>query len=51
MNVCEMDSFNKQGSQCTYNVTLWRVRLTIVAVETQQCIMCALLSYMSLSTM
>jgi hypothetical protein len=26
--------------QCTYNVTLQRVRLTIIAVETQQCILC-----------
>jgi len=23
-----------------YNVTLWHVRITIVAVETQQCILC-----------
>ena len=40
----------KTGNVRTYNVTLWHVRLTIVAVETQQCILCVLLSYMSLST-
>ena len=26
----------KQDTQCTYNVTLWRVHLTIVTVETQK---------------
>jgi hypothetical protein len=26
----------KQGRQCTCNVTLWRVRVTIVAMERQQ---------------
>ena len=37
--------------QCTPNVTLWRVRVTIVAVDTQQCIcvLLLLLSYMTLS--
>ena len=34
----------KQDRQCTYNVTLWCVRVTTVAVDTQQFI--ALLSYM-----
>jgi len=32
-----------QDRQCTYNVTLWRVHVTIVAVETQQFIVCVLL--------
>jgi hypothetical protein len=26
----------QQGTQCTYNVTLWCLRLTILQVETQQ---------------
>jgi len=30
----------EQYKQCTYNVTLWRVRITIVTTETQQCVMC-----------
>jgi hypothetical protein len=29
--------------QCTYNVTLWRIRVTIVAIETQQCVSFVLL--------
>ena len=29
-----------QDSQCTYNVTLWSVRVTKAAVEAQQCILC-----------
>ena len=33
-----------------YNVTWWRFRLTIVAVETQQCEVCVMMSYMSLAT-
>jgi len=47
--------------QCTHNVTLWRVRVTTDAVDTQQCIyvcvcvcvllllLLLLLSYMTLS--
>jgi hypothetical protein len=31
----------EQDRQCTYNVTLWRVRITIVPVETRQCTPCA----------
>jgi len=27
----------EQDRQCTYNVTLWCVRVTIVSVETRQC--------------
>jgi len=38
---------DKQG---TYNVTLWRVGLTFIAVEKQQYILCVFLRYMSLST-
>jgi hypothetical protein len=30
----------KQDKQCTYNVILWHFRVTIVGVETQQCILC-----------
>jgi hypothetical protein len=29
---------NKQDGQCTHNVTLSRVHVTIVVVETQKCI-------------
>jgi hypothetical protein len=35
---------------CNIRVTLWRVRVTILAMETRQCIQCVLLSYTSLST-
>jgi len=28
-----------QDGQCTYNLTLWKVRVTTVAAETQQCIL------------
>jgi hypothetical protein len=31
-------SIVKQGLKCTFKVTLWRVRVTIVTVETQHCI-------------
>jgi hypothetical protein len=31
----------EQERQCAYNVTLWRVRVTIVPVETRQCTPCA----------
>jgi hypothetical protein len=38
------------GKQRTYNVTLWRIRVTIVAIETQQCVpFVLLLAYMKLS--
>jgi hypothetical protein len=40
----------QQDRQCTYNVTLWNFRVTIVAVEIKQYILCVLLRYMSLST-
>jgi hypothetical protein len=36
----EMGEHIKQDRQYTYNVTLWRVHVTIVAVGTQQCIFC-----------
>jgi hypothetical protein len=39
----------KQDSQCRYNVTLQFMHVTTVAVETQQCVLYVLLSYMSLS--
>jgi hypothetical protein len=29
-----------QDRQCVYNITLWCVRITGVAVEMQQCILC-----------
>ena len=46
---CER-ALQTQNVQRTYNLTLRRVRMTIV-VETQQCILCMLwLSYVSLST-
>jgi hypothetical protein len=32
-----------------YKITLWHVRVTIAAVETEQCLLFVLLSYMSLS--
>ena len=47
----------RQGSALKRNkvgnarITLWRVRVTIVVVETQQCFLCVLLSSMSLSFM
>ena len=34
----------------SYNVKLWRVAVTTVTMENQQCLICVLLSYMSLST-
>jgi len=34
--------------QCTYNVTLWRISVTILQRK-QLCILCLLFSYMSLS--
>jgi hypothetical protein len=33
-----LSSQTKRDKQCTYNLTLWHVCITIVAVETQQCI-------------
>jgi hypothetical protein len=39
-----------QGRQCTYNVTLLRIRVTIVTFEKQQCVpFVLLLAYMKLS--
>jgi hypothetical protein len=38
----------KRTSMC--NITLWGVCLSSSAKETQQCVVCVLLSYMSLST-
>jgi hypothetical protein len=35
---------NKKIKTVYYNVKYWRVRVTLVAVETQQCILCVLLS-------
>jgi len=32
-----------------FNITLWRVRVTLVTMETQQCFHCLLLSCMTLS--
>jgi len=40
---------NKIGS-VPMMLTLWRVRLTIVAVERKKCLLCVLLGRMSLST-
>jgi hypothetical protein len=40
----------KQDMQCTYNGPLWCVCVTNVVMEIQHCILCVLLSYMSLST-
>ena len=34
-----------QDRQCTYNAKLYRVHVTTVAIETQQCVPCVLLSY------
>jgi hypothetical protein len=34
-------------TQC--NLTFWRVRVTVVAIEIQQCILCVFLRYVSLS--
>jgi hypothetical protein len=38
---------SQQDKQCVYSVALWRVRVTIVVIEMQQCVLCLLLSYMS----
>ena len=35
MRIMGSDSCSKQDTQCTYNVTLRRVRVTIVAIEKQ----------------
>ena len=37
----------QHDKQCTYSVALWRVRVTIVVIEMEQCVLCLLLSYMS----
>jgi hypothetical protein len=41
-------TINVKGTQCTYNATLWRFGVTTVALETQKCLLCVLLRYMSL---
>jgi hypothetical protein len=41
---CTKQYFNKTG-QCTCNVTLRRVHVTVVATEEHQCVLCALLKY------
>ena len=33
-----------QDRQCTYNVSLWRVRVTVAAMETQHYFLCVWLS-------
>jgi hypothetical protein len=40
----------KQDRQCSYNIILWRVRVTTVAMEKQECVLLVLLRYMSLQT-
>jgi len=37
----------KQSRHCTYNVTLWRVPITILAIETKHCVPRILLMFMS----
>ena len=39
----------KQHKQCTCTVPLWDVRVTVLVMETQQCVLLVLLSYVSLS--
>ena len=41
----------QQGRQCMCYVTLWRVRITIVAVQRQHCILCVQLSHKSQSAL
>jgi len=43
-------SEKKQGKKCTYNVTLWGVRLNIFPKKLHQYNLFVFLSYMSLST-
>jgi hypothetical protein len=38
------------GWQCTYNVAVWCVRVTTVAVERQQCVLRVFFSHRSLQT-
>jgi hypothetical protein len=45
----DIEEYSKQERQCTYNVTLWGVRVMIVAMETQQCPLRVFLSCMSVS--
>ena len=42
-----MDRRTRQVRQC--NLAMWRVRITIVAVEIRQYILCVFFRYMSLS--
>jgi hypothetical protein len=37
--VCNTRFYIKQHRQYTYNVTLWRFRVTIIVVETKQCVL------------
>jgi hypothetical protein len=39
----------KQSRLYAYNINLWRVRITMVAMTTQHCVLCVFWSYMSLS--
>jgi len=36
-----------QDRQCTYNVTVWRFRLSVVTVETRQCVLCVSLRFVT----
>ena len=38
-------AISEQCRQCAYNVTSWRVRVTIVAVSVQRCVLRVLLRY------
>jgi hypothetical protein len=42
MNAVKKLLYIKHDWQCIYNLTLWRVHETIVAVEAQKCILCFL---------
>jgi hypothetical protein len=40
----------KQERQCMYNVILWRIRVTTVAVKTQQCTVCIVEVHVTFNT-
>jgi len=42
--------YNKQDKQCTYNETMWHVKVNIVPIKTKQCVLRALLKCIPLST-
>jgi hypothetical protein len=44
LSSAETDCWSQKHRLCTYSVTLWRVRVTIVAMETQQLVAFALFS-------